>query len=261
MNRPLYNQLVPYYELLESRDWEGEVNLIKSVLEEHSCKSVIDLGCGTGRHVRELAKLGFEVTGIDISNQNIKFARKKASEAGIDARFVRGNYFDYQPAKGYDAATCLNWSIPVKDDQIRRLLDKTFSILRSSGILILDYERVSDIVWSDVGKPIVDSWIREGEVIVRVSVGKVDSNVLSSDDVYLIYPRFPARIPPDEKSRYEVTNQLRRVKVYTDTSYVRFFSPLELRHFAQESSLATIRNLVLSRNGYKRNYLVLVKKA
>ena len=261
MNRPLYSQLVPYYELLESRDWEGEVNLISSVLKEHACRSVIDLGCGTGRHVRELARLGFEVTGIDISGQNIKFAKRKALEDGINARFVRGNYFDYLPTEDYDAATCLNWSIPVKDDQVRRLLNKTFSLLRASGILILDYERVSDIVWSDVGKPIVESWNREDEVIVRVSLGKIDSNVLSSDDVYLVYPRSQARIPPDEKSRYEAANQRGRVKVYSDTSHVRFFSPPELKQLAQESSFATIRNLVLPRNGYKRNYLVLMKKA
>lgn len=260
MNRPLYSHLVPYYELLESRDWEGEVSLISSVLKKHACRSVIDLGCGTGRHVRELAKLGFDVTGIDISRQNIKFAKKKASEDGIPACFVRGDYFDYRPTRIFDAATCLNWSIPVRNDQIQKLLSKTFSLLRAGGVLILDYEKVSEIVWSDVGKPIVESWNSEGEIMVRVSVGKIESNVLCSDDIYLIYPRSPARIPPNERSRYKAESQNRRVRVYTDTSFVRFFYPLELKHLGRESGFAELTNLVLPRNDYRRNYLVLMKK-
>src|SRR5208337_3014542 len=78
MNRPLYSELVPYYELIEGRDWQKEINLIKSILVDHHCKSSIDLGCGTGYHARALTRLGFEMTGIDISKQNIQFARRNA---------------------------------------------------------------------------------------------------------------------------------------------------------------------------------------
>ena len=83
MKRPLYSQLVPYYELIEGRDWHNEIRLITSVLTAHKSESVVDLGCGTGYHVRALTKLGFNVTGVDISKQNIEFARKRAEKEKI----------------------------------------------------------------------------------------------------------------------------------------------------------------------------------
>ena len=78
MQRPLYSQLVPYYDLVEGRDWQSEIGLIVSVLKKHGLMSVIDLGCGPGYQARALARYGFDVTGIDISRQNIRFARRMA---------------------------------------------------------------------------------------------------------------------------------------------------------------------------------------
>lgn len=137
MNRPLYNQLVGYYELVEGRDWQSETKLIASLLKDNRCKSVVDLGCGTGYHARALAKLGFETTGIDISTQNILFARKEAMDQKVRPRFVVGSYYEYHPTDLFDAALCLNWSIPVMDEEVRRFLDNTHSLLRSGGVLIL----------------------------------------------------------------------------------------------------------------------------
>ena len=179
MDRPLYNQLVAYYELVEDRDWKSEIRLVASILRDHGCKSLVDLGCGTGYHARALSRLGFVATGIDISKQNIRFAREKAVEENVHPRFVNGSYYDYTPNESYDAALCLNWSIPVRDGEVKRFLDNTYSLLRPGGLLIFDFERVSEIVWSDVGKAFTTSWDLEREVVVRVSVGQMASNVLS----------------------------------------------------------------------------------
>jgi len=260
MTRPLYNELVPYYELLEGRDWESESEKISAALKKHRCRSVIDLGCGTGRHVRELERLGFEAMGIDISRRNIRFAKKKAAEEGAEARFVCGSYYDLNPGEQFDAAVCLNWSIPVNDDEIRRFLGKAHSLLRLRGILIFDYERISEIVWEDVGKPVVETWAQKGEVIARVSVGKIRSNVMASDDVYLAFAKSPAAIPKDEASRYRAVDRNGGVKAYVDRSFVRFFSPMELRRFAQGSGFEKTSDFVLPRKGYRRSYAVLMKK-
>jgi 2-polyprenyl-3-methyl-5-hydroxy-6-metoxy-1,4-benzoquinol methylase len=121
MQRPLYNQLVDYYELLEGRDWRSEINLIASILRHNRCRSLIDLGCGTGYHVRALAKLGFTASGIDISKQNIEFARKKAAKERGRPRFVVGSYYEYRSEDSVDAALCLNWSIPIRDNEVNSM--------------------------------------------------------------------------------------------------------------------------------------------
>ena len=257
MHRPLYDQLVPYYEVVEGRDWRGEVRLIISILRKHGSETVVDLGCGPGYHVRALAKLGFNVTGVDISRRNILFARKRARQEHVHPRFVVGSYYDYRPRQTIDAALCLNWSIPTRDDELRRFLRNTRSMLPIGGLLILDYERISDIVWRGLGKPVVNSWDLEELLVVRVSVGKIVSNVLHSTDVYILYPKADPARPPDEVARYRRVRDTNLARVYVDSSYVRFFSIPELRHFATESGFNLIANHILPRNGYKRNYAVL----
>jgi SAM-dependent methyltransferase len=259
MNRPLYSQLVAYYELVEGRDWKSEVNLIGSVLTNYGSESVVDLGCGTGYHVRALTKLGFEATGIDISKQNIQFARKKAKEENIRPSFVNGSYYKFRPGRVFDAALCLNWSIPVKDGEVKRFLDNTYHLLRPGGLLIFDFEKVSEIVWSDVEKAITESWDQPGKLIVRVSVGHIASKVLRSKDVYLIYWKSSELTLPDERSRYEVVRRSKHVQIYVDDSCVRFFSMSEIRDFARRSGFKAIANFVLPRNKYKRTYSVLKK--
>ena len=257
MQRPLYDQLVPYYELIEGRDWRREIKLVTSILRKHRSSSVIDLGCGTGYHVRELAKIGFDATGVDISQQNIRFARREAVRSANRARFVVDNYYRYRPQKSVDAALCLNWSIPTVNSDIRCFLSNARSMLRMGGALILDYERVSEIAWKDVGKPIVNSWNVKGLVIVRVSVGQLVSNVLYSRDVYILFPECINPRIPGETARYRAARNLSPAKVYVDCSYVRFFSVPELRRFALGAGFRMVANHVLPRNGYKRNYAVL----
>jgi SAM-dependent methyltransferase len=259
MDRPLYNQLVAYYELIEGRDWQSEIDLIVSVLREHGSSSLIDLGCGTGYHVRELTKLGFEATGIDVSKQIIRFARKRAKEESVRPRFVVGSYYEYRPDESCDVALCLDWSIPVRDDEVKRFLDNTYSLLRPGGLLIFDFERTSQIVWSDVGKAIVESWDQGRRLIVRVSVGHIVSHVLYSRDVYIIYPRFSKTTLPNERLRYEAVGRSSDVEIHVDSSCVRFFSMLEIRDFARGSGFRLVANFVLPRNKYKRNYAVLRK--
>ena len=55
---------------------------------------VIDLGCGTGRHVITLARRGFDVVGVDLSPFMIDVAREKLAREGLDAELVTGNITD-----------------------------------------------------------------------------------------------------------------------------------------------------------------------
>ena len=259
MHRPLYNQLVPYYEYVEGRDWQGEIRLITSILRKHGSKSVVDLGCGTGYHARALAGLRFEAVGIDISKQNILYARRKAKQEKVHPLFVVGSYYETRPDAIFDAALCLNWSIPVRDDEVKRFLDNTYSLLRPGGLLIFDYERISEIVWSDVGKAITESWDVGGKLIVRVSVGRVVSKVLYSKDVYIIYSKPSSVTAPSEPSRYQAKGT--NLQTYVDSSTVRFFSVAEIREFAEHSGFKMIRDSMIPRKKYRRHYAVLMKTA
>ncbi|MGI9123496.1 MAG: class I SAM-dependent methyltransferase [Mycobacterium sp.] len=58
----------------------GEADLVEALLTESGGRSVLDAGCGTGRVAIELARRGFDVTGVDADDRMLATARAKAPE-------------------------------------------------------------------------------------------------------------------------------------------------------------------------------------
>ena len=84
-----------------------EVDFIIEELKLKSGDSVLDIGCGTGRHSIELARRGFRVTGVDISPGMLAVARKNADKAGVQVEFVECAAQDFAAVKQYDAVLSL----------------------------------------------------------------------------------------------------------------------------------------------------------
>ena len=51
----------------------------------------LDLGCGTGMQAVELARRGWQVTGVEIVSKALCAARKRVREAGVEVRLVLGD--------------------------------------------------------------------------------------------------------------------------------------------------------------------------
>jgi len=67
----------------------GECDFIEKEIDCDKSLKIIDIGCGTGRHSIELAKRGYQITGIDLSESQLKRAREKAKEAGVTIDFQK----------------------------------------------------------------------------------------------------------------------------------------------------------------------------
>ncbi|MFD4367113.1 class I SAM-dependent methyltransferase [Rhodococcus sp. NPDC058521] len=61
----------------------------------------LDVGCGAGDHAIELARRGWEVTGIDMVQLALDRARRKARNAGVDVRFVHSDATDLHHTVGH----------------------------------------------------------------------------------------------------------------------------------------------------------------
>ena len=67
----------------------GEVDFIEREINYKKTKRILDIGCGTGRHAIELAKRGYKVVGVDLSESQLKKAREKADKAGVKVDFIQ----------------------------------------------------------------------------------------------------------------------------------------------------------------------------
>jgi len=81
-----------------------EVDFIINNLELQPGMSILDLGCGTGRHSVELAKRGYKVTGLDLSQGMLDQANKAAEKEGVEVEFIKADATDFHLDKEFDAA-------------------------------------------------------------------------------------------------------------------------------------------------------------
>ena len=109
---------------------------------------ILDLCCGQGRHVLELARRGFRrVTGVDRSRYLIRLARKRARAEGCTVAFHEGDARRFR-AKGssFNCVMILGNSFGYfeqKDDD-EALLRNVLRLLAPNGVLVLD---VADGEW------------------------------------------------------------------------------------------------------------------
>src|SRR5215510_15203422 len=72
----------PYYHKLYAHRDRAEaaafVDALVRELRPDPGSTMLDLGCGTGRHARRLAARGFTVTGLDLSERSLRHARRFA---------------------------------------------------------------------------------------------------------------------------------------------------------------------------------------
>lgn len=87
---------------------EAEVERALAMLRPSGGERVLDLACGTGRHSHELARRGYEVVGIDISEELLAIARERAAELGLEAEFRRADLRELELDGDFDIVLSLN---------------------------------------------------------------------------------------------------------------------------------------------------------
>ena len=135
----------PYYHQLYFKRDEAEaakfINTLIDYLKPAPGSVMLDIACGKGRHSRQLASKGFNVTGIDLSEDSIREAKKFESENlqffVHDMRLPFWiNYFDY----AFNFFTSFGYFNTRRehDNSIRTIAQS----IKPNGILVLDYLNV-----------------------------------------------------------------------------------------------------------------------
>ncbi|MFA7255384.1 MAG: class I SAM-dependent methyltransferase [Candidatus Omnitrophota bacterium] len=117
----------------------GECNFIEQELKHNKNVRILDVGCGTGRHSIELTKRGYNVTGVDLSGNQIKRAKEKAQEAGVTIDFQIQDARKLSFAGEFDLVIMLcegGFSLMETDEMNFEILKNATKALKDKGKLI-----------------------------------------------------------------------------------------------------------------------------
>jgi SAM-dependent methyltransferase len=132
----------PYYHLLyhQRNDAEAEyfINNLLSKLHIRLHARLLDIACGRGRHAIYLNKQGYDVTGIDLSVENISYARQFENDT---LRFFVQDMRELSYNQYFDVAFNLFTSFGYfeTDEQHINSLINFHNALKSGGLLVMDY--------------------------------------------------------------------------------------------------------------------------
>jgi len=117
----------------------GECDFIEQEINRDKSLKIIDIGCGTGRHAIELAKRGYSVIGIDLSESQLKRAREKAKEQGVEIDFQKHDARDLPFEGEFDLAIMIcegGFSLMETDEMNFEILKSATKVLNDKGKLI-----------------------------------------------------------------------------------------------------------------------------
>lgn len=117
----------------------GECDFFEKELGHDRSLRILDVGCGTGRHCLEMARRGYDITGVDLSEAQLRRAREKAQEAGLEVPFLQGDARNLPFSKAFDGVIMIcegGFSLMETDEMNYEILRSVAKALKPRGQLI-----------------------------------------------------------------------------------------------------------------------------
>jgi ubiquinone/menaquinone biosynthesis C-methylase UbiE len=194
-----------------------EVEKVVRLLGMRQGDRILDLCCGTGRHSLELARLGFDVVGVDRTVSYIEKAKQKAEEDNLKVTFVVGDMREYSQPDRFNVAVNLFGSFGYFEnpDDNRQVVKNVYASLSSGGKFLIE----------TAGKEIIARHFRERD---WSEVG----------DTLVLEERKPIQNWSRIRTRWIVINGDQRAE---HTVSVRSYSAIELSSLLSDCGFANVR--------------------
>ncbi|MGC4087327.1 MAG: class I SAM-dependent methyltransferase [Polyangiaceae bacterium] len=138
-----------YYDLLyKNKDYASEVAYVERLIQRHGAgaKSILDLGCGTGRHAHLLARKGYAVTGVDRSEEMLVTAKASPHvdtepvQQGVAPEFLQGDLRETRLGREFDVVVSLFhvMSYQTSNADLQAAFSTIREHLRPGGVFMFD---------------------------------------------------------------------------------------------------------------------------
>ena len=136
--------------------------------ERVSPLSMLDIGCGSGRHMLELSSRKHKLTGFDLRPEMVEFVREKSAQQKLAVNVSVGD-LHYVPVSGkFDIGICLmdTFRFLLTNEDITRHLKLVAEHLNPGGLYITDFWIPSK--WDQISNEIYQWEQTEGDTTVKV---------------------------------------------------------------------------------------------
>ncbi|MEI8048319.1 MAG: class I SAM-dependent methyltransferase [Bacteroidota bacterium] len=117
----------------------GECDFIENELARNKSLTILDVGCGTGRHTIELTKRGYSVTGVDLSESQLTRAVEKAKSHNLKIDFQQQDARNLSFNNEFDVAIMLcegGFPLMETDEMNFSILSSITKSIKEQGKLI-----------------------------------------------------------------------------------------------------------------------------
>lgn len=142
MSNKVFSDYAAYYDLLYAdKDYGSEVDYIHQLISQYSNKqprTLLDIGCGTGKHAELLSQKGLTVHGVDQSQDMISIANEKTNES---LSFGCGDFANFVVDKQFDIVTSLFHVLNYITDtnELSKSIANVKKHLQANGLFIFDF--------------------------------------------------------------------------------------------------------------------------
>lgn len=140
----IYDLLAPIYDRVnEEIDYSAWADFLEKIIKrEYKTPPtlVLDLACGTGKMTLELARRGYDMTGVDYSPEMLDRARSSAEREGLDVLWLCQNMCELELYGTVDFAVCCLDSINhlTRPKELDKCLSLVHNYLIPDGIFVFD---------------------------------------------------------------------------------------------------------------------------
>lgn len=144
----IFGAYAKYYDLLYGdKKYAAESAFVRDVIHRHTpaAHTVLELGCGSGRHALEFIRSGFSVTGVDLSVQMIERGREQLKRLPPNLReqlnLVQGDATQFRATKEYDAVLALFhvMNYQTTNDALRGIFRAARTAIAPDGVFVFDF--------------------------------------------------------------------------------------------------------------------------
>jgi SAM-dependent methyltransferase len=235
-SRSYYAHLGYYEERTRSAETtKRELDFLEFAFRTHAAhkvRDVLDVACGSGRHVLGLAHRGYKCTGQDFTFEQVKMAASRAKGEGVSLKLLQGDSTRLKFESEFDAVLALYILFLLPDDEsVLACLRQIHRALKPGGIMICN-----------IANPFYEgeNWFS----LKSIQHGHYFTETLVPDMRYISIDRVQDFDPVHGVAWWQETHVIEvpdGVHIFKERERLRLFTYWEMLHYLQAAGFKEIK--------------------